>query len=421
MKHLFTLIFLASSYFSFAQCEDDRYKTILFDDVEVSSDVLYGSNINIYNIEEELNMDVYEPAGDTASARALIIFAHGGSFVLGDKGDPSMVLIGTDFAKMGYVTASINYRLGLTTNLLFDPPDSVDAYAAIIRGVHDLKAAIRWFRKDVAEGDNQYNIDTTQILIAGFSAGGFMVLHQAYLDEESEWPSFESTVLGVDGGVNGNSGNDGYTTDFVGGLSLAGALGDTSWIQPGDEPMMSTHGTEDDVVPYGTDTISFSLGFTTINLSVVDGSSSVHLRLDNVGVPNCFTTYEGQGHVPEGGLGAYYDTTFVKARNFFASLLCEEEVNCEYEELVAGIEDQFANTLQFSIYPNPFTNELHIDGIEDLAIEEIELYTLSGQRIQSVRGKDISQLNLSSLQSGMYLLRIYDNKKGWATVKVTKQ
>jgi len=394
---------------------------MLFDDVEVSTDVVYGSNINIYNIEEELKMDVYEPLGDTASSRALIIFAHGGSFVVGDKGDASMVLIGTDFAKMGYVTASINYRLGLTTNLLFDPPDSVDAYAAIIRGVHDLKAAIRWFRKDVAEGNNQYHIDTTQILIAGFSAGGFMVLHQAYLDEDSEWPSFESSVLGVEGGVDGNSGNDGYSTDFVGGLSLAGAIGDTAWIQPGDEPMMSTHGTEDDVVPYGTDTIGFSLGFTTINISVVDGSSSVHARLDNVGVPNCFTTYVGQGHVPEGSSTAYYDTTFVKARNFFASLLCEEEVNCEYEELVSGIEDNFATTLSIGVYPNPFSNELYINNIEELAIEEIQLYTLSGQKIQSISGNDISQLNLSSLQGGMYLLRIYDKKKGWATVKITKQ
>ncbi len=117
----------------------------------------------------------------------------------------------------------------------------------------------------------------------------------------------------MEGGIEGESGNAGYSTEFVGGLSLAGAIGDTSWINTGDEPMMSTHGTEDNVVPYGTDTLSFSLGPITLNIAVVNGSSTVHERLDNAGVPNCFTSWEGQGHVPEAAMGAYYDTTFVKA------------------------------------------------------------------------------------------------------------
>jgi predicted esterase len=365
-------------------------------------------------------MDVYEPSGDIEEERALIIFAHGGSFVTGDKADPAMVLIGSDFAKMGYVTASINYRLGLNTNPFVVFPDSADAFAAIVRGTHDLRAAIRWFRKDAIEGDNQYGIDTTQILIAGFSAGGFMVLHHAYLDTEAEWPGFEPDVLGVGGGVEGLSGNAGYSTAFVGGLSLAGALGDTTWIQAGDEPMMSTHGTEDDVVPYGTDTISFNLGFVVIDIAVVHGSSSVHDRLDNVGVPNCFTTYQGQGHVPESGLDAYYDTTFVKARNFFASLLCEEEVNCEYEELVSGIADINSTTI-LSVYPNPFTTTLAIRDVESHQIEQIELYNLNGQRLQLINSNAIDQLELSDLTKGMYILRIFDAEHGWINLKVAKQ
>jgi acetyl esterase/lipase len=420
MKHLFTLLFLHLSYFAFAQCVGPRYQTEIFDEVTVTSDIAYGSNTNIYNLNEELKLDVYEPSGDLATGRALIIFAHGGSFVFGDKADAAMVQIGTDFAKMGYVTASINYRLGLTPNLLTDLPDSVDAYAAIIRGVHDMKAAIRWFKKDVFEGDNQFNIDPYKILIAGFSAGGFIVLHQAYLDEESEWPTFDSSVLGVDGGIEGNSGNEGYSTDFVGGLSLAGALGDTSWIQPGDEPMMSTHGTEDEVVPYGTDTISFSLGFVTINLSVVDGSSSVHERLDNVGVPNCFTSYEGQGHVPESGLGAYYDTTYVKARNFFYSLFCQDVINCEYEELITGIDD-LTKASQLKVYPNPFTDHLYFESAEQMQIGSIELYNLNGQRLQKIDGNAITELDLAELSKGLYILRIYDLDQGWLSLKITKQ
>jgi acetyl esterase/lipase len=419
MKYLFSTFFTLLSLYSTAQCEGDRYKTILFDEITTTNDVLYGSNTNIYNIEEDLYMDVYEAEEDTATQRALIIFAHGGSFVVGDKADTGMVLIGHDFAKLGYVTASINYRLGLTTNPLLELPDSIDAYAAIIRGVHDLKAAMRWFKKDAIDGDNQYNIDPDKIIIAGFSAGGFIVLHQAYLDEESEWPSFDSNVLGVDGGIDGNSGNDGYDTDFIGGLNLSGALGDTSWIHAGDEPMMSTHGTEDQTVPYGTDTIDFDLGFLTIYISVVDGSSSVHERLNNVGVPNCFTSYEGQDHVPETDLSFYYDTTSVKTRNFFVSLLCEDEINCEYEEIVLGIAD-VQNTKTLIVYPNPFTNRLNIEGLADLNISKIELFTISGQRIQHIDNDDINSLQLASLSKGIYILRILEQDQGWISIKMTK-
>jgi len=159
---LFTLTLIEAS----SQCVGPRYQTEIFDEVSVTSNILYGSNTNIFNLSEDLKLDVYEPAGDTATGRALIIFAHGGSFVFGDKADPEMVLIGSDFAKMGYVTSSINYRLGLTQNLLFDLPDSIDAFAAIIRGVHDMKAAIRWFKKDAIEGDNQFNIDPNKIFLA---------------------------------------------------------------------------------------------------------------------------------------------------------------------------------------------------------------------------------------------------------------
>ena len=420
MKHLLSILLSLSLFSASAQCPGDRYATQLFDEVSVTSDLVYGSNTNIFNINEDLKMDVYEALGDTMTGRALILFAHGGSFLFGDKADPPMVLIGSDFAKMGYVTASINYRLGMTQNPIIDLPDSVDAFAAIVRAVHDLKAAIRWFKKDVFEGTNQFNIDPNQIFLAGFSAGGFMVLHQAYMDEESEWPTFPASVVGVDGGIEGLSGNPGYDTDFIAGLSLAGAIGDTSWIQPGDEPMMSTHGTDDDVVPYGSEVLSFTLGSLTLNIALVHGSSSVHARLDHVGVPNCFTTYPGQGHVPESDLGPYYDTTSVKARNFFYSILCQGAINCDYEELVTGIAAQsFESNLL--LYPNPFNDYITIDGLDKMNVSSIELYTINGQKISEWTRPTTNRLELSFLDQGMYLLKINSPDKGSITMKLTKQ
>ena len=83
-----------------------------------------------------LALDIRMPQGDTETSRPLILFAHGGSFVGGSKDGPDVVPLAEDFARMGYVTASVQYRLGMNTV----PPDSTSATEAVIRGYHDVKS-----------------------------------------------------------------------------------------------------------------------------------------------------------------------------------------------------------------------------------------------------------------------------------------
>ena len=58
---------------------------------------------------------------------------------------------------------------------------------AASKGIHDLKAAIRWFRMN-DELYNEYRIDTDRIYAGGVSAGGIIVVNAAYMDLESEIP-----------------------------------------------------------------------------------------------------------------------------------------------------------------------------------------------------------------------------------------
>ena len=96
-------------------------------------------------------MDIYTPAGDSCSNRPLLIFAHGGTFIFGSKSNPTMVDLCESFAKKGYVTASINYRLagdivGFIQQFTFYT-DTESAYEVVLNAVMDGKAAIRYFRK----------------------------------------------------------------------------------------------------------------------------------------------------------------------------------------------------------------------------------------------------------------------------------
>ena len=100
---------------------------------------------------------------------------------------------------MGYVTASFSYRLGIDN--LFDFQTSF--VEAVWRGVHDSRAAVRYFRKSVEMG-NPYHIDPERIYLGGVSAGGFIAMHHAYVDEESEIPTYiDESEPGLGGGLEG--------------------------------------------------------------------------------------------------------------------------------------------------------------------------------------------------------------------------
>jgi carboxylesterase type B len=73
-----------------------------------------------------------------------------------------------DLAKLGYVAVSIEYRLGMN-GLPFPGPDSSDATEAVMRGVHDGRAAVRYFRKNAIIDGNTYKIDTNNIFFGWLS------------------------------------------------------------------------------------------------------------------------------------------------------------------------------------------------------------------------------------------------------------
>jgi len=71
-----------------------------------------------------------------------------------------------------------------------------------------------------------------------------------------------------------------------------------------------------------------------------------------------------------------------------------------YQNTTASTEDVFAN--KFSVYPNPSSDVLNIRT--DEPIEKVELYNTIGQLIVA---KKTTNINISSLKTGIYILKIY--------------
>src|ERR1041385_4455225 len=229
---LFILAFTISEFVS-AQCGGLRYRDFMFQDSSVTN-IVYGSNVSFNNTATTLKMDVWMGKGDTARHRPLIIIMHGGNFLGGSKVGSDVLPFAQDLAKMGYVVASIDYRVGMT-NFPFPGPDSVDAAGSVMRAVHDGKAAIRFFKKDVITNGNLYGIDTSNIYFMGVSAGAITALHMAYMDNMSEFPIYADTTnhYGLHGGLEGLSGNPGYSSSFRGVIDICGAIGASFWIAAG--------------------------------------------------------------------------------------------------------------------------------------------------------------------------------------------
>lgn len=299
-----------------SQCFPKQYIDPLYG-VSQNAAIQYGAadpyDILGLSINQNLFLDLYTPVGDTLSHRPTIVFAFGGGFIIGSRNQPDLPRLRDYYVPRGYNLATIDYRLG------FNVTSGGSALRAVYRGVQDMRAALRF----LAENCDQYAIDTNHIVLMGSSAGSFIGLHHAYMDE-NERPAETYGIPGEnqDLGCADCSGNNSYNNQYIRPMAVInrwGAMGDTNWIEPtlrDSIPLISFHGTNDNVVPFGTE-YPFSIPL----FPPVYGSSVIHQRLENLGVHNQFIPLQGAGHEPELLQPRWDDTIFKYTTPFLYDML----------------------------------------------------------------------------------------------------
>jgi len=238
--------------------------------VQVTKNVSYATHISILPVlsggspaPENLTMDVYSSTGNTDAKKPLVIFLHTGNFL------PRYVNNGTTGA----------------------------------RGVQDLAACVRYFKKD-AKGSNTYAIDSTKIAVGGQGTGGYVTLAYATLDRQAEirlekfynldakrWMVQDSLLMGDRLGfkIPGTLGqlclenHKGHTSDVAISFNIGGALGDSSWLEKGSLPIVSVHGIQDPFAPYKLGVVSVPGTNPPLNVIDVSGSYDVMERTNKYG------------------------------------------------------------------------------------------------------------------------------------------
>jgi dienelactone hydrolase len=179
-----------------------RYRDPIFSSVRRDVDLIYGAVAHSDGSVEPLKLDLYRPIGDTARNRPVVIYVHGGDNVSSPKEADRNQLVGKMYAKRGFVGAVINYRSGT---------DGTSQAAA-----WDLRAAVRWFRKNASA----FHVSPNRIIVMGCSAGATAALSVTFDPDDV-----------------GNSGNPGYSSAVQAGISLSGTATDHTKINAGDPPI----------------------------------------------------------------------------------------------------------------------------------------------------------------------------------------
>lgn len=379
-------------------CDGNRYRDDVFTEVTVTTGIKFGENTTFSGEFQELFMDVYEPTGDDAVMRPVIVLAFGGSFIAGEREDLDFLC--EAYAKKGFVAVTIDYRL--YDGLLFPIPTAATFTDVTIKAIADIKAAIRFMREDAAT-TNQFRIDPEFVFSGGISAGSIAAAHAAVIDDTDTFTDEVLEIIENNGGWEGDSSdNFEYSSDVIGYVNFSGALNDADWIDENDPPFISYHDDNDGVVPYGE-------GFAAVfgfNIIYVEGSQIMSQTADDLGVFNELNTIENSdGHVSYFMDPTTGEETINGSADFLYELICAD--------YVSGVNDEYSELSNFSVSPNPTSGLLILEN-ENISTLSSTLFNAFGQKLGT--WENVQSIDLSGFTNGFYFLETSDETEKTKTV-----
>ena len=414
------LIFGTSSGFTqnYPYCISGRFaENELFTSFAIESDtnVIYGNNLGYFSGVDTLKMDIFRVKSqlDNLSKRPLVVLIHGGDFTTGSKLD--MKTYAEQFARKGYVAATIDYRLGWNNAGVVNCNGNMATYRfAMYRAVQDINASLRFLTSNASS----YGIDTSYIFLVGQDAGAITALHAGFLDQNEADILFPSAFADMGSLFSAtNQINASYSIKGI--FNWCGAVLDTSIIDANEQiPILSLHGLKDSI--YGIDTGTYRFCYNPLNdYPLFYGPKQIQKRMNHLGIcaeanydangEHClFPTLEATNYVP------------FKMTCFFKNLLCGNCVTQEKNSYAiqtcmdaAPLSNTFVvSGTSISLAPNPTTGSLQVSGyLSSSTSISLTLVTMNGMKynVQEITELPQGFMNLniqlpSFLSAGMYIL-----------------
>ena len=212
-------------------------------------------------------MDHYAPAKSNGIS---VVFVHGGAFTGGDPENQKPMAAG--LTKLGYQVFVIKYRLYLKGKSFGCETTTPEKLKAIRYAVEDIDDATRYLIKNYAS----LKVDTNKLILSGSSAGAEAVLNYVY-DPFVHRKSFRKHSYKA-------------VMSFAGAVLDMNKLTAQTWI-----PVFMMHGTNDQLVPYGTSPHRFCKA-SDDGWLMMFGAETIYNRGVALNKPVVLYAYEGAGH-----------------------------------------------------------------------------------------------------------------------------
>ena len=234
----------------------------------------------------ELYLDVYNPTEGSETyvngkAKPTIMFMFGGGFIHGQRDDAGYHKWFKMLTDNGFRVISIDYRLGLKGSNKVGVAQVNVLDKAIHWAVEDLFSATSYIIKNA----EQLEVDPTNIVISGSSAGAISVMQAEYeLCNQTKW----TTGLPE-------------SFKYAGVMSFSGAIlsreGELDYARM-PAPTLMLHGTADELVNYNQIKF-FNLGFF--------GGGKLVKRFEKLGFNYNMYHFVGYGHEIAGSMETTFD------------------------------------------------------------------------------------------------------------------
>ncbi len=239
----------------------------------VPDNIIEYKDVEYANVDgHSLQLNLYVPKGIMKPTPCLV-FIHGGGWSAGHK--DNYLFYNVAYARKGYITASIGYRLSGT--------------AKFPAAVHDVKCGVRWLRAHA----EKYNIDPEKLIAIGGSAGGHLALMVGYSDDpqlegdlgyadQSSRVQAVVNFYGVADSTTQKAKDAHQVQNFIGGTydekpEMYHLNSPMEHLTRDDPPTLTFHGSIDDLVP-------------------VSQATRLHEKLDDAGIDNALDVVIGWPH-----------------------------------------------------------------------------------------------------------------------------
>ncbi len=493
MRQINILLFLFCCVIGL-QAQSGRYVEEIFTDVSVQTNITYGVNATVLAftevgeaIPQPLLMDVYQPEGDDETERPVVLVFHTGNFLPfpqslgtgGTKEDSTVVEVCKRLARMGYVAASTDYRLGWNPIAPTQDERVFTLINAAYRGVQDARTAIRFVKRGAEEEGNPFRVDTTRITLWGIGTGGYVSLNTLGLDlyDKVLLPKFitQNPVTGdplpmvieaINGDIYGTSvgmatgdfppgfpagdtlcypNHVGYNSDFHLAVNMGGALGDSSWLDPGQPPVISFQVPTDPFAPYNCGVLTVpGVGLAVVEVcgaNVVQaqqnafGNNQIWKDADFIDPITQLANSRNSGReglmplptdeIPDSSPWDFYAEDNINADEppnpvrarmyidtimaYFAPRACVAlGLDCDLTGVSSTKDVLSANDVQLQMMPNPAYDRVSLQSAAEHPIQDVQVFDMSGRLVQSdlnVKNNFVT-LHRNGLPNGVYVVKL---------------